>query len=69
MNCACNRYVSCTECRNAYKDSVKRELRLAGIIKELERRDCESMGGDYNVKISCREAISMLRGIDKNEIR
>lgn len=25
MNCACNRYKTCVECRSAYKESLKRE--------------------------------------------
>jgi len=37
MNCACNRYQTCTECRNAYKETVKRERQILDVIKELER--------------------------------
>lgn len=38
MNCACNRYKTCTECRNAYKETVKREHQILDAIALLESR-------------------------------
>ena len=38
MNCACNRYKTCTECRDAYKESVKRDNRIESKIEKLEKQ-------------------------------
>ena len=37
------------------------EQRIRDVIKELERRDEPSLGYGYNVTITCREAIALLR--------
>lgn len=36
MNCACNRYITCTECRNAYKEMVKQEKKIVKVVAELD---------------------------------
>jgi len=38
MNCACNRYKTCNECRDAYKENVKRDKRMGGILQEFDRQ-------------------------------
>jgi len=33
MNCACNRYATCKECREAYKKMMERIKELEALIK------------------------------------
>lgn len=65
MNCACNRFKTCTECRNAYKETVKRERQILDVIEELEARSCISE--DWSSGKAYEEAVLLIRNVMKND--
>jgi len=66
MNCACNRYVTCKDCRDDYKKMLGREQRYKEIIEELE---CLSKESHNPIGIPARfayeTAVLLLKEVDK----
>ena len=63
MNCACNRYKTCTECRTAYKETVKRERHIKDALVELERLYQIALNnGNINSYVAYDRAIQVING-------